>query len=136
MTKSLFPLPYFLSSFYVVVKLGRLATTILFQPTLPRKRSFDVLGTCFSWDILGNLGKQFKYTLNISKRISGESHKSPKETYGNKFGHECAWLSWGRWMILQVDKIVIFHILHLGSVQSLHLRSFSMDWARTTCNYS
>lgn len=94
------------------------------------------LGTCFSWDILGNLGTQFKYTLNISKRISGVSHKSAKETYGNKFGHEFAWLSWGRWMILQVDKIVIFHILHLGSVQSFHLGSFSMEWPLTTCNYS
>jgi hypothetical protein len=39
---------------------------------------------------MGNLGKQFKYTLNISKIISGESHKSAKETYGNKFGHEFA----------------------------------------------
>jgi hypothetical protein len=58
--------------------------------TLLRKTSFDVLGTRFSWDILGNLGKQFKYTLNISKRISGESHKCAKETYGNKFGHEFA----------------------------------------------
>jgi hypothetical protein len=37
MIKTLFPLPYFLSSFYVVVKLGNLATTILFQPTLSLK---------------------------------------------------------------------------------------------------
>jgi hypothetical protein len=58
-----------------------------------RHSNGDAIGTLLFMGHIGKFEKAIQIHIEyIIKRISQESHKSAKEIYGNKFGHEFAQL--------------------------------------------